>query len=139
MQPALDHQEVMHEAVLRLENGEAIRRQNAERDVENMLYRVGLEFHGAAAMASDWHENADDIAARFAVSAERVRWMAHKVEAGCVAVAMDDDAQVTTMDVGRAWFIYTVGFDPYEQFPDVTLADIQDTRIGQQDWLKAQG
>lgn len=130
MQPALDHQEVMHEAVMRLATNEATRRADAERGVENMLYRVGLAFHGAAALVRDWEDQAEDLAGQFDVSVERVRWMAGKVMAGCLATALQDDSPVTSLDVARAWYISTIGYDPVEDEPSTTLADIQETRAG---------
>lgn len=139
MQPALDHHEVMHEAVMRLVAKEATGNANAEQAAENMLFRVGLEFHGAAAMVTDWEAQAEDYAQHFDVSAERVRWIARKVNAGCVAVGLDDASPVESLDVARAWYIHTIGYDPVEDEPGTTLSDIQETRTGYIECIRAEG
>ena len=138
MQPALDHHEVMHEAVMRLVANEATGNTNAVHAAENMLFRVGLEFHGAAAMVRDWVAQAEDFAQHFDISAERVRWIARKVNAGCVAVALDDDAPVDSLDVARAWYIHTIGYDPVEDEPATTLSDIQETRAEYIECIRAE-
>ncbi|RMP38506.1 hypothetical protein ALQ24_200093 [Pseudomonas syringae pv. antirrhini] len=129
MQPALDSDEILREVLLRLTTEQATRQLNAESVVENMLYQVGIGMHGATAMATEWAENADQLADQFSTTAQRILWMAEKVSAGCRAPSIEHDAQLATLDEARAWYIHTVGYDPHLEDPSVTLADIQLTRV----------
>ena len=126
MQPGLDHRELLREAARLLAT--LCARSAPLIELESFLLAIGADFHGAAALATDWEQQADDLSRAFSVSVERVRWMALMVRTGIAAMATPDASPLLTLDELRAWCIVTIGYDPVLDDPSTILQDLQTVR-----------
>lgn len=126
MQPGLDHRELLREAARLLATLGA--RSAPLIELESFLLTIGADFHGAAALATDWEQQADDLSQAFSVTVERVRWMASMVRTGIAAMATPDASPLLTLDELRSWYIGTIGYDPVLDNPSTLLQDLQTVR-----------